>query len=326
MDLLDAIRQDVLKPKHEEPVNFFSKVYDFRQFIIATSPAAYVSVTVKMCCLSSERLRANNGTCVTVIDASQHGVFNSTQEALHDLRAGKRKAYIAQITVWNSKVKKGVANRPNLIFHPGALYEFRQIDGVGFFADILIGRVRFEADNVKIVELLPPSNKSKAAHGSCKKNAKGKTKAKEPTSSQDTEPGDEPEDDEPEDDGADGGDDDVSMDSETKMEEAVVAARTGSNSPPGGLRRAEVGAEELAYTHAMSTTLSRDEAATSRAEAREIQHLQNTKTSNRTDRSYGDIPYFKCKPLAGSSETCGASCEIRVTQTECIPQSIMGIW
>ncbi|KAE8975894.1 hypothetical protein PR001_g25571 [Phytophthora rubi] len=228
MDLLDAIRQDVLKQKHEEAVNFFSKVYDFRQFIIATSPAADVSVTVKMCCLSSERLRANNGTRVTVIDASQHGVFDPTQEALHDLTAGKRKAYIAQITVWDSKVKKGVANRPNLIFHPGALYEFRQIDGVGFFADIPIGRVQFEAENVKIVELLPPSNKRKAAHGSFKKNAKakGKTKAKEPTSSQDTEP-----DDEPEDDGGDGGEDDVSMDSETKMEEAVVAARTRSNNP-----------------------------------------------------------------------------------------------
>ncbi|KAE9135117.1 hypothetical protein PF006_g14681 [Phytophthora fragariae] len=167
-----------------------------------------------MCCLSSERLRANNGTRVTVIDASQHGVFDSTQEALHDLTAGKHKT-------------------PNLVFHPGALYEFRQIDGVGFYADTPIGRVQFEADNVKIVELLPPSNKRKAAHGSFKKNAKakGKAKAKEPTSGQDTEPDDEPEDDEPEDDGADGGDDDVSMDSETKMEEAVVAARTRSNNP-----------------------------------------------------------------------------------------------
>ncbi|KAE9314189.1 hypothetical protein PF008_g19541 [Phytophthora fragariae] len=165
-----------------------------------------------MCCLSSERLSANNGTRVTVIDASQHGVFDSTQEALHDLTAGKHKTYIAQIT---------------------GIRSLRKIDGVGFYADTPIGRVQFEADNVKIVELLPPSNKRKAAHGSFKKNAKakGKAKAKEPTSGQDTEPDDEPEDDEPEDDGADGGDDDVSMDSVTKMEEAVVAARTRSNNP-----------------------------------------------------------------------------------------------
>ncbi|KAE9016887.1 hypothetical protein PR001_g14540 [Phytophthora rubi] len=190
-DLIDAVCQDVLNQKHEEAVNFYSKVYDFRQFICATSPAADGSVTVKMCFLSSERLRANNGTSVTVIDASQHGVFDSTEEALNDLTAGKRKAYIAQITVWDSKLKSG------------------------------------------IVELLPPPNKRKAAHGSFKKNAnaKAKTKAKEPTSSQDTEPDGESEDDEPEGDGDDGRDDDVSMDSETKVEEAVVAARTRSNNP-----------------------------------------------------------------------------------------------
>ncbi|KAE8896851.1 hypothetical protein PF003_g19362 [Phytophthora fragariae] len=81
-----------------------------------------------MCFLSSERLRANNGTRVTVIDASQHGVFDSTEEALNDLTAGKRKAYNAQITVWDSKLKSGVSSRPNLIFHPGALYEFRLIE------------------------------------------------------------------------------------------------------------------------------------------------------------------------------------------------------
>ncbi|KAE8977422.1 hypothetical protein PR003_g29123 [Phytophthora rubi] len=136
-----------------------------------------------MGCLSSERLRENNDTRVTVIEASQHGVFDSTRETLNDLTAGKRKAYIAQIT----------------------------------------------DDNVKIVELLPPSNKRKAAHGSFKKNAKAK--AKELTSSQDTDLDDEPEDDEPEDDGDDSGDDDVSMDSETKVTEEVVAACTRSNNP-----------------------------------------------------------------------------------------------
>nr|KAE8920579.1 hypothetical protein PF009_g29127 [Phytophthora fragariae] len=87
--------------------------------------------------------------------------------------------------------------------------------------------------------------------------------------------------------------------------------------------------------------LVRDEAATSRAEAREIQQddrsvlqafaeyedvEQNVYVARPRHRlKQGDIPYCKCKPLAGSSETCGASCENRVTQTECIPQSIMGI-
>ncbi|KAE8895752.1 hypothetical protein PF003_g20214 [Phytophthora fragariae] len=80
--------------------------------------------------------------------------------------------------------------------------------------------------------------------------------------------------------------------------------------------------------------LVRDEAATSRAEAREIQQddrsvlqafaeyedvEQNVYVARPRHRlKQGDIPYCKCKPLAGSSETCGASCENRVTQTECI--------
>ncbi|KAE9060741.1 hypothetical protein PF007_g30497, partial [Phytophthora fragariae] len=80
--------------------------------------------------------------------------------------------------------------------------------------------------------------------------------------------------------------------------------------------------------------LVRDEAATSRAEAREIQQddrsvlqafaeyedvEQNVYVARPRHRlKQGDIPYCKCKPLAGSSETCGASCENRVTQTECV--------
>ncbi|KAE9013335.1 hypothetical protein PR001_g15435 [Phytophthora rubi] len=60
MDVPDANHQDV-----------FSNVYDFRQFVDATSWAADVSVAVKILCLSSERLRANIGARVAVIEEGE---------------------------------------------------------------------------------------------------------------------------------------------------------------------------------------------------------------------------------------------------------------
>ncbi|KAE9256409.1 hypothetical protein PF004_g100 [Phytophthora fragariae] len=109
---------------------------------------------MKMCCLAAERLNGDNGTRVTLVDAS----------------------YIAQITVWDAKGKKGFASKANLRFRPSGLYEFRQVDGVMFYADIPSGRVQYDRGAPdKIVEVPPPPNKRKSPRESpAKKKGKGK--------------------------------------------------------------------------------------------------------------------------------------------------------
>lgn len=141
MELLDAIHKEVLQQKEEEAVNFFSRMVDFRDFIMAAEPAADVSVTLKLCCFTSERLNGDHGTRVTLVNASQRALFNDTVDALETLTASKRKSYFAQLTVWDAKSKKGATGKAYMLFRPGAVYEFRQVDGVGFYADIAIGRV-----------------------------------------------------------------------------------------------------------------------------------------------------------------------------------------
>ncbi|KAG6612446.1 NADH-cytochrome b5 reductase [Phytophthora cinnamomi] len=165
MELLKAIQNDVQKQREEAEVNLYSCVADFREFISATEPAADVSVTLKLCCLSSERVIGGRGTRVTGIDASQRSVFELTANALHDLTPLKRKPYLVQVTVWDAKPKKGSYGKSNMESRPGAVYTFHQVDGVGFYADIAKGSVQYERDNtIKIYEEdppPPPSNKRK---------------------------------------------------------------------------------------------------------------------------------------------------------------------
>lgn len=176
MEVLDAIRQDVLKQKEEEAVNFFSSVSELRTFIATAEPAPDVNISLKMCCLSSERLSGDNGTRVTVTDASQRGLFEATFEGLMELTPSKRKQYIAQITVWDAKGKKGYAGKANMQFRPGGLYEFRQVDGVMFYADTPSARVQYDRGAPgKIAEVLPPPIKRKSPRES---PAKKKCKAK----------------------------------------------------------------------------------------------------------------------------------------------------
>ncbi|KAG2762515.1 hypothetical protein PC129_g14683 [Phytophthora cactorum] len=102
MDLLEAIRKEVLKQKEEESLNFFSTVGDFREFITTAKPATDVSVTVKMTCWMSERVNGDHGIRVTLIDANQRAFFDSTVEALGELTVVKRKPHITQIMVWDA--------------------------------------------------------------------------------------------------------------------------------------------------------------------------------------------------------------------------------
>ncbi|KAG1701924.1 hypothetical protein DVH05_010414 [Phytophthora capsici] len=175
MDLLNAIQDEVLKQKEEEAHNMFSRVADFRDFIATTTPAADVTVTLKLCCLSAERLMGGRGTRVTGVDASQRTEFEPTANALSDLTPLKRKQFIAQVTVWDAKSMKGSHGKSNIEFHPGSVYTFRNVDGVGFFADIAKGSVQYERDvNDKIFEAEPPLKKRKQARDVPKKNGKAK--------------------------------------------------------------------------------------------------------------------------------------------------------
>ncbi|KAG2759367.1 hypothetical protein Pcac1_g28606 [Phytophthora cactorum] len=179
MDLLEAIRKEVLKQKEEEALNFFSTVSDFREFITTAKPATDVSVTVKMTYWMSEWVNGDHGTRVTLIDANQRAFFDSTVEALGELTVVKRKPYIAQIMVWDDKANKGVSgfgSKPGMMFRPGAVYVFHQVDGVGFYADIAKGSVQFEVGNAeKIVEVAASIAKRKVSRAVGKKKAKAKT-------------------------------------------------------------------------------------------------------------------------------------------------------
>ncbi|KAE8982285.1 hypothetical protein PR003_g25136 [Phytophthora rubi] len=162
MDLLDVIQNEVLKQKEEEALNNFSRVSDFRGFISESRPDPDVSVTLKLCCLSAERLKGGHGTRFTGVDASQRAEFEPTSNALADLTPLKRKPYIAQVTVWDAKTKKGSFSKTNIEFQPGAVYVFRQVDGVGFYADIAKGNVQYERDTPdKVFEQEPPLKKRK---------------------------------------------------------------------------------------------------------------------------------------------------------------------
>ncbi|KAL3657796.1 hypothetical protein V7S43_017178 [Phytophthora oleae] len=190
---LEAERGKGRKLLHQS--SWFPRFYDHED----------VSVSAKFCCLTAERLKSDNGTRVTAIDHDQHGNFDQTVEALNDLTPSKRKLYIAQFTIWDGKSKTGSARIVD--FRPGAVYEFRQIDGVGFYADIPMGRLQFEVGSGNISEMLPPMLKRKASQGLGKKKAK----VPEPELSESTED-----------------EDDVLMDSESKMEEHNVGPRTRS--------------------------------------------------------------------------------------------------
>ncbi|KAG6579853.1 NADH-cytochrome b5 reductase [Phytophthora cinnamomi] len=157
MDLLDAIRHDVLTQKEEEAVNFFSTVSDLRTFIAAADPAPVVNICLTMCCVPTERLNGDSSTRVTVTDANQRGVF----EGLTEFTPSKRKQYITQLIVWDAKGKKGYAS--NTQFRPGGFYKFRQVDGGMSYADTPSGCVQCDRGVPdKIIDMLLSSNKRKS--------------------------------------------------------------------------------------------------------------------------------------------------------------------
>ncbi|OWY98458.1 hypothetical protein PHMEG_00030774 [Phytophthora megakarya] len=130
-----------------------------------------------MTCLNYKRLNGDHGTRVTVIDVNKRVFFEEKVEALAELTTVKRKPYIAQITVWDGKGKPTTAfgGKPYMTFRRGAVYEFRQVDGVGFVFDIAKGSVQYDRGNGdKIIETTEPIGKRKAPCDMTTKNAKAK--------------------------------------------------------------------------------------------------------------------------------------------------------
>lgn len=175
MDLLNTIQDEVMKQKEEATQNNFERVADFRDFISGMQPEAGVTVTLKLCCISAERVNGGRGIRFTGIDASQRAEFEPTMNALADLTPLKKKPFIAQVTVWDAKAVKGSYAKANLDFHPGAVYVFRKVDGVGFYAEIAKGTVQYERGvSDKVFEAEPPLKKRKLDEAPKKA---GKTKA-----------------------------------------------------------------------------------------------------------------------------------------------------
>ncbi|POM73103.1 Hypothetical protein PHPALM_10084 [Phytophthora palmivora] len=162
MDALSSIRNAVIRQREDEASNFFTNVDDLREFITNHEPAPGVNVTVKMCCFNSERLSADNGSRVTLVNATFHGMFEGVQKDLTELNIINRKPFIAQITVWDEKKRTGSPRKGRMLFRPGAIYEFKQVHSVGFFSDIPRGSVQLdEASEDRVMEKQPPLLKRK---------------------------------------------------------------------------------------------------------------------------------------------------------------------
>ncbi|OWZ01636.1 hypothetical protein PHMEG_00026940 [Phytophthora megakarya] len=87
MELLDDLRSST---------NFFFNVADLREFITSSEPAAGMNPTIKLCCNASERLSADNGTCVTLVNSMADDLFDEGQETLTELNTINRKPFIAR--------------------------------------------------------------------------------------------------------------------------------------------------------------------------------------------------------------------------------------
>ncbi|KAE9105672.1 hypothetical protein PF006_g21565 [Phytophthora fragariae] len=150
MDLLFAIQDDVLKQKEQEAVNYFSHVQELREFIMTTRPARDVVATLKVRCISAERLNGCRGNRVTGIDSMGCVGWERRVRELRDIVA---------ITVWDDST---AFRQRKIDFRPGAVYVLHQVEYLGFHDGIANGTVRYEVNNAyKIREVSPPLSKLK---------------------------------------------------------------------------------------------------------------------------------------------------------------------
>ncbi|ETL28487.1 hypothetical protein L916_18179, partial [Phytophthora nicotianae] len=105
----------------ESVTNYFTRVDDMRNFLTINMPSPGVELTVKMVCFAAERLGADNGTRVTLIDYLAHSTFASLYKDMSELNGVNRKPFIVQITVWDAKKRVGSPRLTPMQFRPGAV-------------------------------------------------------------------------------------------------------------------------------------------------------------------------------------------------------------
>ncbi|ETL81741.1 hypothetical protein L917_17993, partial [Phytophthora nicotianae] len=119
-----------------------------RNFLTINMPSPGVELTVKMVCFAAERLGADNGTRVTLIDYLAHSTFASLYKDMSELNGVNRKPFIVQITVWDAKKR-----------------EMKQVHNVGFYAEIPKGSVQLEEGAPdRVTERMTPILKRKGEH------------------------------------------------------------------------------------------------------------------------------------------------------------------
>ncbi|KAF1781732.1 hypothetical protein GQ600_11447 [Phytophthora cactorum] len=139
MDILEAIQSDVQKQKEEGAVNNFRTVVEFREFPSTAHTTTDVSATLSNCCLRVKRL--------------VRAVFEAAADALNNLTPLKRKPYLAQVTVWDAKLKRGSYAKTST---------FRHVDGLSFYTEVASGNVHFErGDNKKVLRAYLHSRSAK---------------------------------------------------------------------------------------------------------------------------------------------------------------------
>ncbi|KAL3659750.1 hypothetical protein V7S43_015423 [Phytophthora oleae] len=89
-----------------------------------------------MVCFGTERLTADNGTRVTLIDYLAHAMFEDIQTELSELNTINRKPFIVQVTVWDARKRFGSPKSTPI--------QFRPVHTVGFYANIPKGSVQLE--------------------------------------------------------------------------------------------------------------------------------------------------------------------------------------
>ncbi|KAG2826373.1 hypothetical protein PC118_g17975 [Phytophthora cactorum] len=82
---------------------------------------AIQSATLSKCCLRVKRLSGDHGTHVALIEKIQRAVFEAAADALNDLSPLKRQSYLAQVTVWDAKLKMGSYAKTSVEFRTGSL-------------------------------------------------------------------------------------------------------------------------------------------------------------------------------------------------------------
>ncbi|POM66956.1 Hypothetical protein PHPALM_17110 [Phytophthora palmivora] len=95
IDLVDRIRDAVLRQQEEWMTNYLTCIEDNREFITDRTPTAGVELTLKLICYSSERLTADNGNRVVLVYYPAHLEFEDVSKDLPNLNDVNRKPFIA---------------------------------------------------------------------------------------------------------------------------------------------------------------------------------------------------------------------------------------